>query len=545
MTSRFLGGMLSDAEILGLKRETSESVDRVLSVLELEVTPQIKSALKLETRFFEPLYSYLGRQHLLGVAALRMALLKVRSAHTIDRFVVFENRFNAFPRAGATVQNHVRGILGPTALEIVCGDNKVYAWPGIRQALKRWRNLVRNLVCSSAGSKNAIFFYSPFERLGTILRSHLNDHHLVDLAIPAVVAPKPAPSIPLAFPSVDRFEGHPLDMILLEDIRADFCANQKMFFDFLRMLDSFKVRQMPAIGIWEIPPVCGTPALAFEYLRSKKIHVIGMQHGGIYGTAHYPWLIHSDFNRCDTFLTRGANKSDLLMTFPGQKMDCAVVAKKLPVKSIVARPRRSIDILFPMTNSLPMYDGGTSRLPADQITERQIQVLRYLDGLRGLQVYIKPVKNSTYQNCSVLPILDKCRNLKVVGDRTLSDFLETYIPRAAIVESFSSTLYDLLPHDVELFFVPDRLIPMEENAFRLLCQRVHVSENAQGLISLVELFLKGGLPPKRDGSFYDYFEKPLISESEFSEYLRGFSSRIAAESGFGKNPRSGCFTKDA
>ncbi len=145
------------------------------------------------------------------------------------------------------------------------------------------------------------------------------------------------------------------------------------------------------------------------------------------------------------------------------------------------------------------------KISPDKLTERQVRLLEYLNTIEGLGIYVKQFRGSCYGNCSVLPVLKRLGNLKVVGYMTLTEFLNKYSPKAVLIEYPSQPLFDVLHLNTEIFLLNDYMHPYEDKALEKLKKRVHYSEDVDEIISKIDLLLKGKLERKRDDTFYKHY----------------------------------------
>ena len=131
---------------------------------------------------------------------------------------------------------------------------------------------------------------------------------------------------------------------------------------------------------------------------------------------------------------------------------------------------------------------------------------------------------SNYQNCSVLPVLKKLKNLKIINNVPLTEFLKKYLPKGVLMEVPSQPLFDVLPLDTEIFLMGNPVYPYEEKALEELKMRVHYCEDIDSLISKIDLFLEGKLEKKRDGTFYKHY----MYKERTEENILGLVNALAA-----------------
>ena len=259
-----------------------------------------------------------------------------------------------------------------------------------------------------------------------------------------------------------------------------------------------------SLAIWGNPPINHARALLFEYFFSKGIPVIGAQHGGSYGDSIAPWQFCSDFNRCDCFFSWGFSKKDMKRLYPDKQLRCSVV----PVgrsKQMSANKHKRIDILFPIINTVSILTGGMARIPPSKLVIRQIKLLEYLNTLKDIKVTVKPMRWSNFRDCGIFAVLKRLKRLQIENNLDLNTYLQKKMPRAILIEFPSTSLYDCIHLDTEIFLMNDPINPYEEYALKDLCKRVHYAESAEAMIKKINLFIDGKLESKRDNSFFNHY----------------------------------------
>jgi hypothetical protein len=307
--------------------------------------------------------------------------------------------------------------------------------------------------------------------------------------------------------------------LLIKDIREDFYSNIQQYLRFIDQIKEINRDHPITLGIWGVPPSWKEGAIIFEYLRSEGTKVVGTQHGGLYGDSLMPWHFDSDFNRCDYFISYGFTKNDISRLYPTRKLDCEILSFGKAKTIRTRKSHKKIDILFPITMSKSMFNGGMTRIPPDKLVERQKAILEYLNSLANYSVYVKPIAYSNCEKCATMPMYKRLKNLKIINNLTLEKFLEGHSPKVVLMEYPAQPLYDIIHLDTEIFLMGDWLHPFESKALESLQKRVHYSEDTDEVISKIELFLKGGLEKKRDDTFYKYYMKKENTEENITRFV--------------------------
>jgi len=97
------------------------------------------------------------------------------------------------------------------------------------------------------------------------------------------------------------------------------------------------------------------------------------------------------------------------------------------------------------------------------------------------------------------------KNIEIINDVDLTDYLEKNEVRAMVSEYPSSPMFEVLGMNTEIFQLSAPNIPFSKEVIALLEKRVHWFEDVDSLLNILELWAKDNLPPKRDMSFYNRF----------------------------------------
>jgi hypothetical protein len=525
---RCLSGFLTTEDVKRFEETSSDTVDRILRDLDLVVTPSINEQFGLKMRYFTPLYSYSGKHHFCGYTCFVFAVRKMIEFHSVRKISFYGRKFNDVFDS-TTDMKYIAAVffegleisfLGPSKesgkwnvfvkknIDII---RKIFKRP--RYALKKAVETVETVCLRRRLSRKrkTVLLYDDLYDL-RFLKKRLHGYNVLHYGADR--------EVPFGFKrhglgygakvdlrDFDFIEGKedPFIRVFLKDIREDFLANIGRYIGAVRSLEEINKEYSVLLGIWGSPPVHGVKSAIFEYLKSGKTKVIGAQHGSVYGDSLKPCHYDSDYSRCDHYFSYGFTGDDLKRGHPAMAEGSEIlpVGKAVPVRA--NRAKKSVDILFPVANATSMFEGGMSRLAPHKLTERQTKLLKYLNSLEGLDIYVKPYSCSTYQNCSVLPVLKRMKNIKFISNLTVTEFLEKYQPKAVLIEFPSTPLFEVMHLDTEIFLMNNDINPFEEKALEELHRRVHYSEDVGEIIAKIDLFSKGQLGKKRDDTFYRHY----------------------------------------
>ena len=525
-------------EVIAYKNTASQRVDQILQAIDSRIAPFINQELSLQMRYFIPLYSYLGKYCYCGYSFFISSIRKIIEKYNLEEIVVYNAKANRFFANASDLEAVLSLLFNDIKINVVISpcapsnkldkikqtieniilknpknilDRIVYLlYKEIRPRLKVLDNKKLNIVLIEnlhdlTFLKNTLSQYNVFQflpkedsfwgkrdlLLGGGWKNKFSATPQRHLAIPSHL---------FDIPLTDN-----LDQIFVTDIKEDFLTNVNHYLKDLGALKSFQGKWPVSLAIWGNSPITGLKALVVEYLRSEGICILGGQHGGLFGDAYEPWHFDADFNRCDFFVSYGFTEEDLRRLYPDRDIKIKILPFGASSANGSAQVKIPIDILFPLTNSMSLFDGGMVRGLPDRLAETQIVLLEYLDSLADLDIYIKPFMFSGDHNSAVIPVLKRMKKVKIVDYMPLNGFLRKYHPKVILVELPSSPLYDALHLDSEIILLDNPVIPYDKNALEQLQKRVHYCQDVFEMIDKLDLFLKGRLKKKRDQYFYHHY----------------------------------------
>lgn len=530
-------------EIVVGRELISEKVDSILNKFDNESAKTINDNFNLDMNYYGPLYSYVGKQHYSIYYFVTESLNKIINKYNLCRIDLYDHPLNIFLNVDTNLSDLQGQYIKDCEVKIISYERKKYCTYGnilaklqviaknpIFITNKIWKIIERNLRYRfgyQIKTKRTIILLEHLYNMSflnrklydyNVLSYNPDNNSLIGIGAFNLLCQKHTADIRFIQQESKIFSNNKIDTFFINDIKQDFSKNIVKYLKTVLLIDSINQHTPICLGIWGNSPNQGMKALINEYIRSQKRPVIGAQHGGIYGDCYEPWHFDADFDRCDYFLSYGFTESDLKRLYPKKK----IKTKILPFGCIMdfnksKNKRKNIEILFPVTNSLSMIGAGMTRIPPNKMAQNQIAILQYLNSLNNITSYIKPFMLSNYDNCAVLPILERLKKLKIVDYMPLKMFIERYYPNLIIIEYPSTPLYETLHLDCEIFLLNNPVLPYEEKALELLRKRVHYFTEVDDMIGQIDLYLKGKVQKKRDDSFLNYYiKKPKSKENILS-----------------------------
>jgi|GEM_PF-1154675 len=529
---RCISSLFDLNEINDIRDRSIEIINQVLSCLECEITPTINNILDLEIRYFIPHYYYRAFHQLNSYITLVEGLKKLIIIHGIDKLAIYDYCFNNFLEVNTSMEKLICILSKNDAIniviEIIINSNKPLKpgnsiiWAKIirlfnnpRYALGKGLTQIKNYLrfFRKTKSKKSILIYDELYDLDFIT-DYLDEYNVFyyhnDLGHPTgkrvktiIIKIENATDINYTPKENDNLYG-----LIMNEIIMDFCKNSQRYLEPICLLKEITQKFPICIGVWGLPPVSGSKAMIFEYLRSKHIKILGAQHGFGFGES-LNMQFEVDFSLCDYFISYGFTDDDVKKLRPvhGNKAEILPLGStKFTTKQ--KRKQINIDIFWPITNSISIMDGGMMRIPPHILLERQKKILEYLNSLHEVKIYIKPLMNSNQDNLALIEIIKRFKKIKLIN-LSMNEFLRKYNPRAVIIEFPSTPIYDVLNLDTEIFLMNDELLPFEKNVLNEIQKRVYYSETVDDILAQLNLFLKGTLIKKRDDTYLKHF---LIKE---------------------------------
>lgn len=543
-----LSSLIDNSDILAIREAATEKVDAILATLDEHIAPQLYRASGCAVRYFVPLYGYYAKYHYTGYEFVRATLGRLMETEKVEEIAVYPYRFTALFSTDTTIDSVLR-LLFPNVtirrLEPVAEDRKTALLMLARKllnpqkvasVLRRTVKVRRVFDGIPVAGKPTVVLSEPLGEAAFLTDTLTSNYNVLYYAAGSSVPRGSQAKAPSGAVTLDTAQARTalqpvlgndvIAALFADDVLAHFMANLQEYRTVLATIRELHTQYPVALGLWGGPPVDPVRALLYEYLRSENIPVIGCQHGSVYGDSWEPWHFDSDFSHCDHFISFGFSQADLRRLYPGREPECTIepLGKvRLPRSET---EKKQIGILFPLTNSISMLEGGMIRVTPEQLTARQIQLLEYLNSLENCSVYIKLFPYSTAANCSVLPVLRRLKNLFVVDDVGFSGFLETHQPRAVVIEFPSTPLLEVLHLDTEVFVMNDSLHPFETQALEELRKRVYYTEDTGEMIGLLQQFVAGTLERRRDDTFLRHY---VVREHSKENIRRLVESAIAGE----------------
>lgn len=545
LSCRHLAEFIDYDKIKEIIIEAEETVNSLLDKLDAQLSHRLNSALQIDSlRWFHALYRYIGKYEYIGMRKSYEALKNLMKDNAFDKVYVYrsiatgyyENKNNILEIAKLLHENCYEVDNKDEVKDYFIVDKSPAKDPFVLFAQRFFYKYVRGFppkvkeaillfiyaIYGFLFPRKDILLFLPLQDLKflkTILRKRAL---LVDINGNCFVVnlsrcDRDALSElkDLFLPDTLLCSESGLHRILINNIILDFYKYLEHNFSVLKGLKAFCEFNTVKLGIWGNPPVYKTKALMVAYLFTKKIKVIGAQHGPLFCEFNKAWAhFESDFNWCDYFLSYGFSEGDLRKTYPGRDKICTI----MPVGHVYYPEKNAkyetIDLLFPLTicPSFPM-EGVTPK--NSEVAENQAKLLRFLNNYRDKRIVIKPFIGSNDKNSSVVCLLKSMDNLEVISNLTLVQVMQRYRVKAFLIDIVASPLCDALFNDEDSqTFVLDN--PFFEyysfvNDFRQKIERsVYIFDDLTMLTKSLSDYFNGSCSGRKDPAYYRrrFYERP-------------------------------------
>jgi len=287
--------------------------------------------------------------------------------------------------------------------------------------------------------------------------------------------------------------------IIIDDFRINYTHYLAPILFYKNIINNFNLKLI----MWDLP-TCTTPHLHLlvAYFLKNKITVIGRQHGGCYvsqnmGSIHFD----SDYNYCSIFFSYGFTFEDFKKTYPEKDLLFKIIPTG-SIKNKINDVHQKIDILFPITLSFSQIYSGRNE---GVLNNYQEIILGALEKRTDLISVIKPIKNYNEDNYCWTYRIKNYSRINIVSGITLVNYLKKTKPSLIIIEYPSTTLYDIIDLDVDVFILKDKIYPFSSEAEKLLIKRVNIYDNIYSMEDAIMNYKKDSSRNKRNNLFYNKY----------------------------------------
>ncbi|MCF6330690.1 MAG: hypothetical protein L3I99_04000 [Sulfurimonas sp.] len=312
-----------------------------------------------------------------------------------------------------------------------------------------------------------------------------------------------------------------IEVFIASLLIRDFVNNSSKYYIGLKTLDDLINKDTIDLAIWGNPPTFGFKALFYEYCRVKDIKVLGMQHGS-------GWLFNnninydSEFTRCDYYISYGFSQGDYEAYFGSNGIKIYPYGSTKLCRIDIINKKNTVDILFPVSNTVSIFNGGFFRVRPDVLHNEQMKIVSLLENesKNHITSLIKPYLRTNILQTSVFLELKKLKFAKVDWDNTFVDVLNKVNPKCVVIEYMSTPLYEVLGRDVEIILFIRENEVLTSKARKMLEKRVHIVKNFKEFENIFINWKDNKLPKKRDDSYFNYYVNKADTKTNIVELIK-------------------------
>ena len=266
---------------------------------------------------------------------------------------------------------------------------------------------------------------------------------------------------------------------------------------------------------WGLPPTeSNAKSIIINYLVNNNYNVIGMQHGGGYGTTNDDsFHVLSDYMFCNTFLSYGKIYLKLVKKFKnlnyktcnfnviGSPRINLYVKKKIYLKKLLHKNK----ILFPI-NLCHHILKPKLNINSNLMFNIQKDVLSYLNKFNK-KSSIKLFQNDNRDfiqdiyPCKI--IIDDYKNLRIHHKSNFLYAMKDLNPSLVILDQFSTPVYEIINSNCEIICFLNSLCDIKKIYHASLKRRIHFVRNIQEFKKIMNAYNSGVLKLKYNSSYTD------------------------------------------
>jgi hypothetical protein len=523
-----ISDLITNESLLLLKQESIEECKIIVNKLDQENSALISQLFQHERmKIFQPAFAYLGWHQLLGYKVFIAAVQEITKAYPSLHLFIYHKQFNdLFPTLTSieklitTLFNDTFNFTIITKTELLLQTPKkqrffqkypllfhkpyYYFKKFLEKLSEKVGLLLHNII---RYNRETIILYGSLYNLHFLLKPLTLKYKILYFSSNKTFVPSRQSDEHLPFSNTSISSMSTLHNLLAEEF-VSICLEKSpqliaMSNSFITLMTTNRIKTV----IWGNSPIHFEKALLIEFVKCTGIKIIGAQHGSSFVEQIVPEHFASDFDMCDYYISHGFTDSDIRRSYPSALRFPDILpfgCSEITLQPDYA-PKTTIDILFPITNSISIFAGGACRIPFGSLCFAQKYIINFLDRLSQYTIYVKPMMGTNQSNSCIGKWSHTFQNIHYLDTIGLGDFLKFNLPKIAIIEYPSTPLQDLLVLDTEIFLLMDPILPYEQEALSELQKRVHCYDSVDQLISGVESFLAGELSSKRDNTFLHHY----------------------------------------
>ena len=514
-------------EIRRTQAAALQAVKLLLSELDRQIAPELNGQFKLSMQYFTPLYALTASRQLFLYTLLKHSLGRLLAECPFSSILIYDGESGPlksslqlflsqmFPKTRFHLvrYQHTKRRDKTTTRGLRLGD--------IPELLIREKtsecNFRKKWFKQQGQTKNNLLVFEPLDKLsflaretgeaGVYLYNPWTDpiiRSVFDYELNLNVMPAVSSLDSVRLVAEDMRE---LLLLVYEDIKKEFCRN---FVQYLQVVHAFRTmeeRNPVSDAYWEIPPFQGAGALLLEYcLTHKAMRVTGVQSQATFfaGQTITPYFPLPVLDRCHRYVTQGITPEEVKSVYSGITGKAEIIslcAGDTAKPTGLHKNRKTADVAFYLTPASSfLQTGQVATNTADQEA-----ILNFLNECQGKEIHVVTYAMPSMENCAMLSLLKRLKNIRLIKDATQDNYLVKYAPKLILMDSPMPYLQNVLGEDISVILRQDTTVVFGKTAEELLKKRVYYVEGSDETKQLLQLHFEELLPKKSDAGYVNEF----------------------------------------
>lgn len=526
---------MEPSEILRIQYDTLRLGCSLLKELDQQIAPELNKQFELSMQYFAPLYSTTGTWQLAFYVLLITCLERMLEEHEFLNILFYDGSMGPMRDR---MENFLSQTFGDdTRIQIV--RYEVLALPPKTTVTGFYPDEIQVLsqkyckdqafnsaVLKQQGEKKeTVLVFEPVDRLGFLVQKDndcnvyaVNPSRISSGVLECECSREIMPCIS-SLQSLDVSQVNIKNSLILlyEIICKDFCRNIAQYMQTVYFYKKLHKGTPIRYVYWDHVPRQGYGALLLDYfLTNGETKVVGVQSKSTFwaGKMNGPYAFVNILNRCHFFLTQGVTKKDMEMLYCRNFDKPEIVTPKVDFAggelAAASKVKDDVDVAFYLQPT-PSFFASASIFANIKLQEA---LLRFLDRCQNKKVHIVCHQNPNFDNCALISLVKTLKNVTLVNDASLHDYVKKYTPKVIIADSTIPFLEDVLHEDVDVIIIKNAMSSFSHDALCKLETRAYYAEDLAETQALLSSYFDGKLAKKRDAAYVcTYCNKQGIEET--------------------------------
>lgn len=270
--------------------------------------------------------------------------------------------------------------------------------------------------------------------------------------------------------------------------------------------------------LWGVPPLIYPMNIVKEFFRLKEVPVVGMQHGGMYGSNHMGSSIFDhDLNHCNYYLSYGFSKGTISKAYPDKKLPDIIPVGSTMISDFANEykstnsPKSQVKILYlPMVVNDNFFSAFAYIDP--KLYHFQKQIIDTLALFNEHRIILK-FPPSTYAQHYLRPYIESSHpdRFQIIDNLSFTDCLKKYSVDTILLDVAGTTAQSeaVITTSNIIAYTDNIFLSLTEEAANALSKRAVICNTREGFLSRIIDCMNNSLPSV-DLENREYLEKYCI-----------------------------------